>query len=328
MKRIYLFLLSLLIVGKMVSCQTSQEGKNTETPRIFYVNSYHPGYGSSDDVMAGIESVLSDKNVQWKTTFMDTKNHPGEAAIQTKVDEILQQIEEYQPHLIIASDDNAIKYLIEPYFKNQEIPVVFCGVNWSADQYGLPASNVTGMLEVLPIQEMLIEMKNYYPEANQLMVLSENTNSEKKNKTLLDTLYQRMGFSTEYALVNNFEEWKSAFLRGNEKYDLIFIPTNGAIKNWNETAAIEFVKQNIKVPVLASDDFMMKYAVFGLTKIAAEQGEWAAKTALDILEKAKNPDQIPLAKNQQTKAWINQELAEVIGFKPDPELSADLNIVN
>jgi ABC-type uncharacterized transport system substrate-binding protein len=75
------------------------------------------------------------------------------------------------------------------------------------------------------------------------------------------------------------------------------------------------------VPVFTCDDFMMVYAVFGLTKIAKEQGEWAARTALQILD-GQSPAQIPVTRNTQTAAWINPLLAESAGFHPGVDLLA------
>jgi ABC-type uncharacterized transport system substrate-binding protein len=74
-------------------------------------------------------------------------------------------------------------------------------------------------------------------------------------------------------------------------------------------------------PVLTCDDFMMPYAVFGLTKVAREQGEWAARTALAILA-GKAPQEIAVTQNQQTQAWLNRTLAARIRFKPAAALLA------
>ena len=55
------------------------------------------------------------------------------------------------PDLLIVSDDNAVKYLVVPNFQDDPMPIVFCGVNWTADQYDLSHCNITGILELLPI---------------------------------------------------------------------------------------------------------------------------------------------------------------------------------
>ena len=282
--------------------------------RVFYVNSYHQGYPPSDEVFAAIRQVFdSVQGIQLESFFLDSKRNPSSESISEKVALALEQIQKFKPDLVIVSDDDAVKYLVVPFLKNKEIPVVFCGVNWSADQYGLPASNVTGMLEVLPLKENLQQIKLFNPEARKMLILSENSTSEQNNRVLLDTLFRSSGFEPEYTLVNEFAEWKTAFIAANQNFDLIYLPTNGSIKNWDKAEAVETVSQNIKVPIITCDDFMMPYCVFGMTKVASEQGEWAAKTALEVLE-GKSIGEIPLTRNKQTKVFLNQELAKKIGF--------------
>ena len=215
--------------------------------------------------------------------------------------------------MIIASDDNAVKYVVAPYFKHGPIPVVFCGVNWTCAQYGLPTDHVTGMLEVLPVEQTLRILLASDIQAKKLTVLSENTTSERSNERVLAPLFKDMGLTAQTVLVDNFTQWQAAFVQANRDADLIFLPTNGAIKSWDKTAAQNFVQREIRVPVFTNDDFMMPYAVFGLTKIAGEQGQWAAHTALKILAGA-SPAHIAIAQNAQTQAHVNKTLAQKIGF--------------
>jgi ABC-type uncharacterized transport system substrate-binding protein len=162
--------------------------KPVKTHRIFYINSYHAGYGSSDDVMEGITETLASEDVEMKIYFHDAKRKTADPEIRQSVKDALKKIEKFKPDLLIVSDDNAVKDLIVPYFNNTDLPVVFCGVNWSAKQYNL-GDNVTGMLEVLPLRELLSEVISNYPDTKKLAVLSENSLSEQNNKLLLDKLY-------------------------------------------------------------------------------------------------------------------------------------------
>jgi ABC-type uncharacterized transport system substrate-binding protein len=79
------------------------------------------------------------------------------------------------------------------------------------------------------------------------------------------------------------------------------------------------VRETIRRPVVTCDDFMIPYAVFGLVKVAREQGEWAGRAALEILA-GRRPSEIPLARNAQTRALFNADLAVRIGFSPDEDL--------
>jgi len=290
-----------------------------EASRIFYINSYHQGYGSSDEIMRGMNEVFAEKTVILETFFMDTKRQSAEEQIQAQAKIALARIHQFQPDVIIASDDNAVKYVIAPHFRNGPIPVVFCGVNWSCEQYDLPTPYVTGMLEVLPIEATIQTLKASYPASQKLVVLSENTTSERNNTALLDSLYRRLGLIPTHFLVDNFEQWQQKFIEANQMADLLYLPTNGAIKGWDNPVASEFVAAHIKIPVFTCDDFMMPFAVFGQTKIASEQGEWAAETALKILAGNK-PDVISVTRNEQSQIYVNERLAAIINLHLPPEL--------
>lgn len=300
----------------IISCNSVN--KSNSAKKIFYVNSYHAGYGSSDDIMLGITETFSDKNIELKTFFLDTKRKSSAPEIKESITNALAEIKSFNPDLLLVSDDNAVKDLVVPYFNNLKTPVVFCGVNWSAEQYNL-GKNVTGMLEVLPLKELLVEVISNYPKSKKLVILSENSLSEQNNKMLLDTLYKNLGLEVKYSLANDFAEWKNYFLEANKTADIIYMPTNGAIKNWNENEAKKLVEENLKIPAVTCDDFMMPYVIFGLTKVAKEQGMWAAKTAIKILDD-KKPHEITYSKNIQTKAWLNKTLADKINFKISEEI--------
>ncbi len=292
-----------------------------QRPRVFYLNSYHEGYGSSDDITRGLRATLEAANIEWQSFLMDTKRRSSEAEIQQTAQAAVKAIRHFNPAVIIASDDAAVKYVIAPHFKTGPTPVVFCGVNWSAEQYALPREHVTGMLEVVPIVETITTLKPYYPRARTLFVLSEDSLSEQSNRHAMEPLFTQLGLQVRYAYARDYAAWKRYFLAAQAAADLIYLPTNGAIKGWDEAAARAFLKRHIRKPIITCDDFMMPYAVFGLTKVAREQGEWAARTTLEILG-GKQPSAIAVTKNQQTKAWLNRTLARRIEFKPDAALLA------
>lgn len=316
----YFFAIMVTVVCNLVftsSCSNSHEKK------ILYVNSYHDGYPPSDDIREGIMQVLEDEAVSLEIFYLDTKKNPD--LVHVKVTEALEKIETCSPDLIIASDDNAVKYLVEPHFHVSELPVVFCGVNWSADKYVL-GENVTGMLEVLPLRKCIQTIKDLNPDLRRISVLSENSQSERNNRELLDTLYRNLGLKVQYCLVDDFESWMDAYKELSVSSDLIYMPTNGAIRNWDRDEAMNFVKNNLSVPTITCDSFMMNYCVFGITKVAREQGEWAAGTALEILN-GKSPSDIPLARNSQIKAYLNRELANVIGFELPGEMEGAYTVI-
>jgi ABC-type uncharacterized transport system substrate-binding protein len=307
----------LLILPVLAGCTDSALQK------IVYVNSYHSGYDPSDEITRAIEESFSPGEYSLQILYLDSKRLE-ESLLKQKTDSTLLIIQDINPDVLIVSDDYAVKYVAEPFLEVSRAPVVFCGVNWSADQYDLPRRQVTGMLEVLPLMESLLFVKSHYQGAARIAILSENSLSEQNNTMLLDTLYRNAGFEPVYHLVNDFEEWKAAFRSANSTEDLVYLPTNGSIKAWDDEAARKFVAGNITKPVFTCDDFMMDFCVFGFTKVPFEQGKWAAESAIRILD-GKSPSDIPISRNSQKTTWFNEENAGKIDFSPGSEWINEAN---
>jgi ABC-type uncharacterized transport system substrate-binding protein len=284
--------------------------------RVFFVNSYHEGYGSSDDVARGLRETLEPEGVALETAFLDTKRRPAEA--DAAAARALERLRAFRPNVVVASDDAAVQHIVVPHLKGGSVPVVFCGVNWSADAYGLPAANVTGMVEVVPILETLETVRRHAPAARRLFVLSEDSLSEAANRQHLDPVYRKAGWDVTWSLVGDYATWKREFQRG-QGWDVVYLPTNGGVAGWDDADAQAHVRARIRRPVVTCDDFMIPYAVLGLVKVAREQGEWAGRAALEILA-GRRPSDIPLARNTQTRALFNPDLAALSGFSADEEL--------
>jgi len=307
--RTFKILSTFAVIILLASCRDQRA-------RIAYVNSYHEGYKPSDEIRKGIDQNLPAEKYALKIFYIDSKRNTDTGYLSAKIDTIHREVMDFKPEVLIVSDDYAVNWLIKPFFNPSEIPVVFCGVNWSAEKYNLKRENITGMLEVVPLHNALSFTKANLVVSGKIAVVSENSLSEQSNTALLDTLYKNCGFEPLYLLADDFESWKKNFLRACEEADIIYLPTNGAIKNWDENEAVKFVTENIRKPVFTCDDFMMEYCVFGFTKVPIEQGIYAAETAKRILN-GTSPAQIPYSRNIQAETWFNPELAEKVKFKPD-----------
>ncbi len=307
----------------MYSCERPQ----VEKKKVVYVNSYHKGFPPSDQITEGVFEKLPKDSFDIITYFMDTKRNPSTEYIKDRAVMILDSIHSEHPDLLIASDDNAIKYLVAPNFHDNPLPIVFCGVNWTADQYDLSHLNITGILELLPVKESLLSLQSYYPTMQKLLVLNENTTTSRKTKPLLDDLLSGIGFTVQQALVDDFAGWISAFIDGNENFDVIYLQTRGAIKNWDHEEAVRIINQHMRIPLFTCEDFMMPYAMFGRTQISKEQGLWAAETAKKILQ-GTVPSEIPISKNRMSTVWINNRLAEKVNFIPNGALLSQASIVD
>ncbi len=318
-----ILIVSVFLLVFFQSCRENEQSKK----KIVYINSYHRGHPPSDEITAGLIENLPADSFEIFAYFMDTKRNPTQDYIITRATELLDSIKEIKPDLLVVSDDNAVKYLVEPNSLDKTMPVVFCGVNWSAKQYDLSGRNITGILELLPIAELLLTMKTYYPSIQKLLILNENTTTSRKTAELLDTLFYRIGIAATHELVDDFDSWKAVFKEANQSYDIIYLQTNAAIRGWDHDEAVRFIDQHIKVPLVTCEDHMMPYSVFGMTQVSREQGIWAAETAKKILQ-GTEPSAIPVSRNQQINVWFNPALAEKIGFLPDSNLLKRARIIN
>lgn len=309
----------LRLLALLLAAAAAVQGAETDRKRVFHLDSYQKGYGISDDTAEGLRSVLGDK-VQLSAFYLDTKRRSSEGEIKDAVARARAAIDAFRPDVIVASDDASVKYVVAPFYKDGPVPVVFCGVNWSAEPYGLPTPFVTGMVEVVPVLEALDLARKYFPGMRRLGVLSEDSLSERSNQALLEPKYRALGLEVTYVMASDFAEWKRAFERLQGEVDVLYLPTQGAVKGWDAAAATAFVRAKTRKPAITTDDFMMPYALLGLTKTQVEQGEWAGRTALQILD-GKKPADIPVVRNRRRTAYVNPTLAAALKFVPGPELA-------
>jgi len=298
LKPLYLLLL-LTFLGVNIALAEDFRGK-----KILYVDSYHLDYPWSAGIQQGIKNVLKHTHIELKTVSMDTKRHRSEMYKKEVALKVKKVIENYQPDVVIASDDNASKHLIQPYYKNADLPFVFCGVNWDASTYDYPYKNTTGMVEVSLIKPLVKQLETY-SKGLRLGVLAFDTFSERKAVAN----YRGVVVVNEERYVSTFEEWKQAYIDLQKKVDqLVLVNITGA-ENWNDEQAIEFVKQNTTIPTGALERWVMPFAMLGYVKIPEEQGEWAANAALKIL-KGRPPRSIPIVTNEKGKLMINLGISE------------------
>lgn len=305
--------------------------------KVMFVDSYHAGYAWSDGILKGICNGLGIKmkdgkieagtgSVELKVIHMDTKLFNGltieegatpeeiaaakvafieEAALKVK-----GEIEAWQPDVVIAADDNASKYLIVPHFKDSEIPFVFCGVNWDASGYGFPCRNVTGMVEVALVPQLLDALKPH-AKGEKIGFLGVDNLTSRKEAENYKTKFK---LNIKDVYVENFQQWKTAYTDIQKEVDILIIDNNAGIKDWDDAQAVAHVKEATRIPTGCIYDFITPYAMVGFTKLADEQGYWAAETASRILD-GKKPKDIPVVANEKGQLYLNLEVAQKLGIK-------------
>jgi len=272
-----------------------------------YVSSYHKGYAWSDGVERGLRSVLQGQ-CDIMQFDMDSKRNRSEPYIRQKAEEIAAEIKKIKPDVLIVSDDNAAKYLVVPYFNGSELPVVFCGINWTVDEYNFSSLNVTGMVEVAPVRPLLRWAKKL-KKGTSGRYIGAATLTEEKNFAQVEKEAIALGIKLERVLVDNQNAWQSAFEK-TDQVDFIYIGSSSGIQGWDEDLNTQFIRQHTDKLLLTNHDWMMPFAMLGFVKIPEEQGIWAAKTAIAI-QKGLPVNRVPVISNREWEIYENLSLLNI-----------------
>ncbi len=299
-----LFLLILLFSLNLILQANEQISK-----KVLFINSYHTGLAWSDGIHRGIVETLNKSTfpIEFKSIEMDTKRNQTEVYKKQAALKAKKVIENFNPDIVITSDDNAAKYLIVPYFYDSSLPFVFCGVNGSASKYGFPSKNVTGMIEVQLVPQLINTLKAYAKGTKVGYLKGESFSSRKEVIYFEEVLNQTI----DKRFASSVKEWKEHFLDLQKRVDILLIGNGAAIKGWNESKqeVVDFVKNNTKIPAGSWDASASDLVVLTFANKAEEQGEWAAKTALTVLE-GEDISKISLVKNKKAKVYINVTLGK------------------
>ena len=302
----FIALLFCVLLGLFFSANSFS--KNYSGKKVLYIDSYHEGYAWSDGITKGVQRGLRDSGVRLKIIRMNTKRNADIPFKKKAAQKAKKVIEQFKPDVVIASDDNVSKYMIKPYFKDADLPIVFCGVNWDASVYGYPYSNVTGMVEVAPIPQ-LIEQLQLWAKGGRIGFLGPDILTAKKEAANYKKIF---GLEVKAYYAKDYSDWKTGFVKLQNEVDMLIIASDGGLYDDHAKELEAFVRSKTRIPTGACYDFMIPYALVGVIKVAEEQGLWSADTALQILD-GKSPADIPIVQNRRAKLVLNKKIGDAMG---------------
>jgi len=290
--------------------------------KVLFVNSYHWGYEWSDGITRSICEVLGAKvnsdgeidneksKVFLKVVYMDTKRKTSEEYLKETGEKLKKLIDQWQPDVVITSDDNAAKYLIVPFYRDSPVPFVFCGINWDSSDYGLPCSNVTGMIEVQLIDQLL-ELMRSYAKGDRIAFLKGDDQSARKEALQYEKHFH---ITLDKRFVTTFIQWKEQYADLQKSADMLLLGNSASIDGWNSDEARAIVADQTRIPTGNWDAWMAPLALITFATKPEEQGKWAAEAALSILG-GTSPAAIPVVRNKTANVYLNMRLARKLGVK-------------
>ncbi len=298
---------------QVVPCRAGQPanpGGRFAGKKVLYIDSYHPEYIGGIVQEHAVREVLEPEGIAVRDVYLDEKRHGDEPHLRQAAREVMEVVRDWRPDLIIAADDASNKYVIVPYLKDASIPVVFIGVNWTADQYGYPLKNVTGQIEVELIQD-LIDQLRHFARGQRIAILTADTLTDRKTLDYYRSV-MKIRFSEE-RLVGSFAQWKKAYTELQGRCDGLVFRNNTGISGWSDQEAKEFIQATTRVPTGTVSSHMTGLVLISLAKDNGEFGEWAGQTALEIFA-GKPPSSIPITTNKRGKLVLNMSLAKRLGI--------------
>lgn len=255
--------------------------------------------------------------------YMDSKRKRSSEEIEAAAKAARDLIQSSQPDVVITSDDNAAKHVIQQYFRDSSIPFVFTGVNWDSSIYGFPYSNVTGMEEVSLIKSIKNQLRTY-AKGESIGLISIDAISGRRNAEHFEKELGRPFDQTLY--VKTFAEWKQKIVELQKRVDMVILENPDGISGWDNKAGLKFIQENTLVPIGTTHVWLAPYALLTIAKIHQEQGRWAAQTVQRILQGTK-PGDIPIVKNKQGRLYINLNIGQRLGVIFEPELIKTATII-
>ena len=247
----------------------------------------------SRDVSHGIHETLkkSPMNVRIHEDFMDSKRFRDPQYMDAIHSIMSHKYGLKQYDLVIVSDNNALKFVLDTrsqLFEN--IPIVFCGINYFKPEILRGQKLITGVSENPSIREVIELAFKQFPKTDEFVVIgSSNKNSE--NDNVLKIKKEAQSFKTKatftYYIDKSLQELKQILpaLKGNKVilFPGMIIRDSNYLLSLSEKS--QFLRDNSKLPIYSFWDHYIGHGIVGGKLINGfQQGASAAKMALEILQ--------------------------------------------
>ncbi|WP_426416160.1 ABC transporter substrate-binding protein [Aestuariirhabdus sp. LZHN29] len=307
-------------------CITMQSQADAVQPekRCLLVNSYSPDYAWQRAVTKSIWLQLVGR-CDIREFNLDAKRYPFPSQLAYQAEQAWSVIEQWQPDVVIACDDAASKYLVQPYLKGTDIPVVFCGVNNSGDAYGYPYPNATGMIEASPTDRLFDVVKQVNPDAKRGLAVVVDRLTDSIMAKVYRRLAEQRGLTVEVSVVQTMDELEATYQQAAE-YDFLYFSNNAGIADWDDQTALNITRQYSSVLTFSAYRWMSPFVMLTIAHVPEEMGRYTGRTALRILE-GESPRAIPVTTNKAIDIIINRPLLDLIGLELPPALKEQAMVI-
>ncbi len=297
-------LVALLLLG----------GFNLSKPRVLVLHSADRASTTVGKMDEGIRQVL-DKNRQPMTThwhYLGLDQLPDEDHRQDAAKLGLRAIEQFNPDVVIAVDDEAQQYVVRRFAGRERPKLVYTAIDHDPKEYGyVGVANVTGVAERLPLATLRDVLQYVNPgQPVRLAVLGDTGPTSKGQLQQVQAFDWGPHSVVSTQTLRDFPAWQAAIQALEGKADVVLVLSHGSLPTAPgatttvpETDAIRWIESHAKpLPVGVDIEYVQKGGGLGVAPSAKSMGEVAATVAL-IWLKAK-PDAPPPPASQDMRYSI------------------------
>ncbi len=150
------------------------------TTRILYLNSYHSEFTSAPGHFKAVTQLLNQEGRKLDVIYMDTKRRTLAERFPITYEQIRDKVQSGGSYdLILSSDDNALKFLLQ--YKDEllgAIPVIFFGINdYELAKSAAQRADFSGIIEQNSLDENATLAFQLFPDLGTLHVITDPTSS-------------------------------------------------------------------------------------------------------------------------------------------------------
>jgi GAF domain-containing protein len=327
-------LLAAMFGAHMLNAAPPAAHAQSAAPRkqVLFINSYHPGYKFSDDILRGIESVLRPEgDVDLRIEYMDTKRTTNEQYLLGLRDIYRIKYANVKLDLVMVSDDAGLNFLLQyadVMFPN--IPIVFCGANYFDARRLVDQKHVTGVSEEADLKGTLDIALKLHPKTKQIVVVNDTSVTGIQIRQSLAQLvpqYPQIAFSWLEDVTMDEARQRVSQLPADSLVLLTIFFRDKAGGFYEYDTFSTLLAQASSAPVYAAWDFSLGYGVVGgkLTSGFTE-GQRAAQIGRRILNGEK-PSAIPVVKQPESQYMFDYNAMQRWGVNLS-DLPAGSRVIN
>lgn len=319
-------ILICLCIGMLMPCQV-----HASAFKVLVVMSYDDHYAWSREIKEGVDSVLAQTCII-KYFWLDTKrNFEGG---EKRAKEAAEFYHKFEPDGVIAADDNAQSMFVVPYLKDKvTTPVMFCGVNGELDDYGYPATNVSGILERLHIRNSIAFAQILVPSIKKVIFMTKESPSGRA--VFKQYEIEHGSYPVEpvaFILPGTLNNALSALKELKNSSDALFIETMEGIQDdtgrlFSDEEVIPIVARAFGKPLISNNlNHVESGTLCAVIKTGQEQGATASEMLLKAMQ-GTPVSQIPVTRNRHGKRIINLRVMKEMRIKPGSEALKGVQLV-